>query len=276
MFSKHCKQYLSDFSFQIFKAWEKEQCKCGEDDVKKGIVQFFHETETLLSGFKLKTPLCLGSLISHQHILTSKYCFGIDRHKTVTVSNGAYREIVTYEFRIYPWSVKVLVGMTVGQRFHPDAILLKENQLYKDVVNYKIDDDSHFCIVILKDYVHFNADVGPLCVPEINNIQYESSVLGTILGFGYNEDFPDTMKYLAAQNILKERGIAEHFYEVLNATQCVDEFGHWFDSDNNWRKKWAFKRKGLVSWKDVPGYVWMEKFVKTFIYRVSTNIGHSF
>ena len=176
MFSKHCKQYLSDFSFQIFKAWEKEQCKCGEEDVKKGIVQFFHETETQLSGFKLKTPLCLGSLISHQHILTSKYCFGIDRHKTVTVSNGAYREIVTFEFRIEWWHVKVLIGKTVGRKFYPDTILIKENHVYKDVVSYKVDDNSHFCIVTLKKYIDFNNNAAPLCLPEINNIQYESSM----------------------------------------------------------------------------------------------------
>ena len=172
-------------------------------------------------------------------------------------------------------SVKVLIGKTVGRKFFPDTIIMKENHMYQEVVRFKEDENSHFCIVTLKKYIDFNENVAPLCLPEINNIQYESSVDGMILGFGYREDFPDTMKFLAAQNILKERLIVEHPYEALNATQCVDEFGKWFDSNNNWRKKWAFKRKGLMSWKDVPGYVWMEKFVKTFMYRMSTNIGLS-
>ena len=62
-----------------FQPWEKEDCQCGEKDVETGLVQFFLETDIQLSSFKLKTPLCLGSLISHQHILTTKYCFGEDQ-----------------------------------------------------------------------------------------------------------------------------------------------------------------------------------------------------
>ena len=66
------------------------------------------------------------------------------------------------------------------------------------------------------------------------------------------------MQSLATQGRFKERLIAKHTYDIFNATQCVNEYGKWFDGNNNWRKKWAFKRKGFVSWKDVPGYVWLE------------------
>ena len=64
-----------------FQPWEKDKkdCQCGEKDVETGLVQFFLETDIQLSSFKLKTPLCLGSLISNQHILTTKYCFGEDQ-----------------------------------------------------------------------------------------------------------------------------------------------------------------------------------------------------
>ena len=225
------------------------------------MAQFFQETAVELNSgtqmFKLKTPLCLGSLISHHHILTSKYCFGYDRLLYASV-RYFYRETVEYQITHYPWDVKVLLGKTVGRQFQPDTIMNKENALYLDVAMLKISDDSHFCIVTLKKYVEFSTEIAPLCLPEINHHKYEGSVEGTILGFGYNKDFPDTMKSLATQSRFKERLIAERTYDIFNATQCVNEYGKWVDDNNNWRKKWAFKRKGFVSWKDVPGYVWLE------------------
>ena len=225
------------------------------------MAQIFQETavelKTETQYFKLKTPLCVGSLISHQHILTSKYCFGYDRHLKTT-GHYLYREIVEYQITHDPWDLKVLLGKTLGRRFQPDNIMIKENDLYMDVAMFKISHDSHFSIVTLKKYVEFSTEIAPLCLPEINHHQYEGSVEGTILGFGHNKDFPDTMKSLATQSRFKERLIAERTYDIFNATQCVNEYGKWVDDNNNWRKKWAFKRKGFVSWKDVPGYVWLE------------------
>ena len=225
------------------------------------MAQIFQETavelKTETQYFKLKTPLCVGSLISHQHILTSKYCFGYDRHLKTT-GHYQYREIVEYQITHDPWDLKVLLGKTLGRRFQPDNIMIKENDLYMDVAMFKISHDSHFSIVTLKKYVEFSTEIAPLCLPEINHHKYEGSVEGTILGFGHNKDFPDTMKSLATQSRFKERLIAEHTYDIFNATQCVNEYGKWFDGNNNWRKKWAFKRRGFVSWKDVPGYVWLE------------------
>ena len=229
------------------------------------MAQFFLETaielKTGTQMFKLKTPLCLGSLISHQHILTSKYCFGYDRLLYASVRYFV-RETVEYQITHYPWDVKVLLGKNVGRKFYPrkfnPTLMIKENTFYLDVAMFKISADSHLCIVTLKKYVEFSTEIAPLCLPEINHHKYEGSVEGTILGFGHNKDFPDTMKSLASQGIFKERLIAEHTYDIFNATQCVNEYGKWFDSNNNWRKKWAFKRKGFVSWKDVPGYVLLE------------------
>ena len=55
--------------------------------MKSGIVQIYqleedadYNTGTLTDKpkipFKVKIPLCLGALISHKHVLTTKLCFG--------------------------------------------------------------------------------------------------------------------------------------------------------------------------------------------------------
>ena len=50
--------------------------------MKSGIVQIYqldenadYQDETKIP-FKVKIPLCLGALISHKHVLTTKLCFG--------------------------------------------------------------------------------------------------------------------------------------------------------------------------------------------------------
>ena len=53
------------------------------------------ETEVSVSGFKLKTPLCMGSLISPLHVLTTRYCFGSDKREEL-IQNAAYTEIVEF------------------------------------------------------------------------------------------------------------------------------------------------------------------------------------
>ena len=61
------------------------------------MVQIFKETEVQLSTFKLKMPLCMGSLISHHHILTTKYCFGSDKYEEIHGSDYAYEEIMKWD-----------------------------------------------------------------------------------------------------------------------------------------------------------------------------------
>ena len=50
--------------------------------MKSGIVQIYlldekadYQNERIMP-IKVKVPLCLGALISHKHILTTKICFG--------------------------------------------------------------------------------------------------------------------------------------------------------------------------------------------------------
>ena len=58
----------------------QKTCACGKDGDRKVIVQFYEELENgILDPYckpPLKTPLCLGALISQKHVLTVKSCFG--------------------------------------------------------------------------------------------------------------------------------------------------------------------------------------------------------
>ena len=72
-----CRQKVISVTFQL---WEK-QCNCGDSEEYKGVVQLLEDMQnpketTTLEAPSLKIPLCLGTLISEYHILTSKLCFG--------------------------------------------------------------------------------------------------------------------------------------------------------------------------------------------------------
>ena len=85
-----------------FQWWEKK-CKCGEDDPKKGIVQIFEEQQDTtypLIPFNLKIPICMGALISHQHVLTTKFCFGYLKKYTKQVQiDGKWRPVSTIKYK---------------------------------------------------------------------------------------------------------------------------------------------------------------------------------
>ena len=160
-------------------------------------------------------------------------------------------------FKVEYKKVKVLLGQGVGRRNSHQEIISKETHGYMDIADYKIMHDSHFCIVTLNGYVTFTDFVSPLCLPEINNQQY-GSVKGTIFGFGYTKEVRNTMESLVNQNKLRERVVGAFEYTLLNSSQCVWEFGNYANGNTD-RREWGFKREGVVSWKNVPGYVFIEK-----------------
>ena len=51
-------------------------CKVQEDKASYSIVHIYEEVDLQWYNVKLKKLLCLGSLISTRHILTTKLCFG--------------------------------------------------------------------------------------------------------------------------------------------------------------------------------------------------------
>ena len=51
-------------------------CNVEIEDAKNAIAHIYEETDIEWFGLKLKKFLCLGTIISPRHILTTKLCFG--------------------------------------------------------------------------------------------------------------------------------------------------------------------------------------------------------
>ena len=229
---------LIDLTQCFSQPWENT-CKCGDPDgdVKDGIVQIYQLEENApyqndkKLPIKLKIPLGLGALISPQHVLTTKLCFG--EYKTHVAP------MMPYEQKIFASSVTVLVGTDVSYRY-PNVegtgieapLKVSEKDEFVDVITIKLSPDSHFCILTLKQYIQFGLHplgirMTPLCLPEINN-QHDEEFQGTILGFGYNENFPGYVKGIAKEGKMKERPMKKLSFQIMSSSKCKDEFGHWY------------------------------------------------
>ena len=167
--------------------------------------------------------------------------------------------------KIHPPSVKVLIGNLVSYRIpnYEESgngfLKISEKDTFLDVSTIKLNPDSHFCILTLKEKVDFNTEIGPLCLPEINNIDYDELRQGTIFGFGYKKDFQDHVKKIAKQRIMKERSMEDRSVEyshsilgnrVFDAKWCRNLYGSWS------LKKKKYGETG--NW----WYFWMEKYEK--------------
>ena len=176
--------------------------------------------------------------------------------------------------KIHPSSVKVLIGNEVSYRIPKyeresgsPFLKISEKDTFLDVSSIKLNPDSHFCILTLKEKVEFNTQIGPLCLPEINNIDYDELWQGTIFGFGYKKDFQDHVKGIAHQRTMKERSMQDHSVKhssilgnrVFDAEWCRDLYGSWS------LKKKKYGETG--NW----WYFWMEKYKKKFAFDVKLS-----
>ena len=92
----------------------QKTCACGNHGDSKVIVQFYEELENgILDPYckpPLKTPLCLGALISQKHVLTVKSCFGakpneesinkvkLKNSKRILDPTSKYKSIQVYKY----------------------------------------------------------------------------------------------------------------------------------------------------------------------------------
>ena len=131
----------------------------------------------------------------------------------------------------------------------------KEKYEYNDIKTIKESKYDGLCILTLeKEYI---GPVSPLCLPEINNNQYEIVENAEIFGLGYPENFDNTVRsWLNVQPSRKKRQERKiqlvKGLEVKSSSQCAAEF-----------RTWAFARKD-------GGFTWLEKYNgKSVILRIN-------
>ena len=96
-----------------------------------------------------------------------------------------------------------------------------EKDIFLDVDTIKFSPDTHFSILTLKESVEFSENLHPLCLPEINGNQ-KDAFKGTVLGFGYNQDFQEYLVRIAKKGILKERQMKRRKLNVISSTKFRD------------------------------------------------------
>ena len=137
------------------------------------------------------------------------------------------------------------------------TIVIEKDTFY-NVSSINPHPDSHFCILTLKESIEeFSESVQPLCLPEINgNGEQKDAIRGTVLGFGYNKDFPDYVKRIVKEEkMLKERQMVRHDMIVISSAKCVDRFTLPF---------WAFQRKTTVEIGSNREFFWIERYIIKF------------
>ena len=175
-------------------------CSCGRSQSDGGtyfrdpwivnIYEIFQET---------LAPLCLGALISHHHVLTSKYCFG-------RMEAGEY--VLKWPIDEYKEKIHLMLGVKesypyLGNGAFPHSSSLIRNYdrlkyhdiLLNDVEEIKQNPNDAFCMVTMKHYVKFKGNMRALCLPENPNQFYgqgENKAV-QIHGYGYGNQIRDEL-----------------------------------------------------------------------------------
>ena len=137
-----------------------------------------------------------------------------------------------------------------------ESIDVWDRDTVRDVDGIKMSPDTHFCILTLSKSVKFGLNqfgrkIAPLCLPEINNKQYDEEFKGTMFGLGYNEGFPNEARTTwKNQEKLRERKMVKQELDIKSSTLCEKDFA-----------SWALQRKWLINANPNQHfeYFWMEK-----------------
>ena len=221
-------------------------CKCGKASSASFVLASIYEMKI---SDDTRLLLCLGALISHHHVLTSKNCFGpteSDRRNTVNIFKCFYIVQVTTS------SLKILFKNHESYPYisdpgaFPHSITLNVNKeklddkfiLIHDVAEIKKSPHDDFCILTMKKYVHFKfVTFSPLCLPENPNQFYDKvESKAKIYGFGYDITFEQTVKEIAKmerdQNKMlktsrthKTLDLGSIGSQVLSRRKCLQLFG---------------------------------------------------
>ena len=160
-------------------------CECGETSGGKEpwTVNIYEEWPT--AGYI--EPICMGALISHHHILTSKLCFGVRMGQTFT--SGELHSIRN--------KIKVMLGAddSFPDGFpHSTDLTVELNDLKrKGIVLNGIEEvldnqNDEFCILTMHDYIEFTDNIRPLCLPKDPNHFHRTGPNDVdFFGYGYTD-----------------------------------------------------------------------------------------
>ena len=99
---------------------------------------------------------------------------------------------------------------------------------YLDVERIKPSANNDFCIVTLEKnrvYDYFNVkDISPLCLPAEPGGDYDGRI-GKVFGFGYTENFPDTIIQRRDADKMIERHIRGVSFHVNSTSKCYQVRG---------------------------------------------------
>ena len=203
----------------LFQEWETK-CFCGKrlrgpehccvetDD--PWIVNIFEVNKNFNliqsnSRIKVILPVCLGSLISHYHVLTSRLCFGsVDGRGTFRMKWSL--EHILENIRVmlgsdkwysenFPHSIDPVINLGFNNLAD---FKRKAGGVLTELIDIKTNGIDDFCLLTLKDYIQFKPNISPLCLPTNPNSAYNERVVeAEIYGFGLDDSAHQTVGYLA-------------------------------------------------------------------------------
>ena len=225
----------------LFQDWEND-CVCGKRVQGTGVhirdpwIVNIYENNTVEETM---FPLCLGSLISHHHLLTSRLCFG-----TVDIRGS-------FSFKIPVEQILKVVTVMLGSdrwfpkphfphstALAPDLFRLKLAQIIvTSIIDIKANQEDDFCILTMKDYIDFSTTIAPLCLPTnpSNFYNKDGEVQEVeIYGYGLDNEVPDEILKHAnnekRSNAMQEDNIGQIkqvFTPLISRMNCLKQFGDW-------------------------------------------------
>ena len=103
-------------------------------------------------------------------------------------------------------------------------VILTEQDKYLDVKAIKPSPFDDFCIVTLVKPVVYSYRVAPLCLPVMQNGEYdkegEPGQEGTVLGFGYDDIVAVYAKRQFDESKMTERKIEKSTFQIISAKNC--------------------------------------------------------
>ena len=158
-------------------------CECGETSGGKEpwTVNIYEEWPEYME------PICMGALISHHHILTSKLCFGVGMGETIT----------SYHLHGIRNKIKVMLGaddsfpdgFPHSTHLNKDLDGLKRKGIVLNRIEEVLDNQNdEFCILTMHEYIEFTDNIRPLCLPkDPNHFHRRNPNNVNFFGYGYTD-----------------------------------------------------------------------------------------